>query len=74
MNKKKILIIDDEVDIANNIKAILDDENYISSVANNSSQALNKLSNEEHFLKLGFILVKLNIHYRFFIKLLCYEK
>ncbi len=50
MNKKKILIIDDEVDIANNIKAILDDENYISSVANNSSQALNKLSNENYDL------------------------
>ena len=28
MNKKQVLIIDDELDIANNIKAILNDENY----------------------------------------------
>ena len=43
---RKILIIDDEIDIANNIKAILDDENYISITANNSVDAFKYLSNE----------------------------
>ena len=45
--KKNILVIDDEFDIANNIKAILDDENYNSSTAQNSSEALNILSNNQ---------------------------
>ena len=44
MNKKKILIIDDEVDIANNIKAILSDENYNTSIAHNSKDAFQQLS------------------------------
>ena len=43
---RKILIIDDEIDIANNIKAILDDENYFSITANNSVDAFKYLSNE----------------------------
>ena len=50
MNKKKILIIDDESDIANNIKAILDDENYESSIAFNSTAALNCLSKNKYNL------------------------
>ena len=44
MNKKKILIIDDESDIANNIKAILDDEDYDATIAHNSEDALSNLS------------------------------
>ena len=44
MNKKKILIIDDEVDIANNIRLILSDENYNTSIAHNSKDALQQLS------------------------------
>ena len=36
---KKILVIDDELDIANNIKAILNDENYEALTANNSDDA-----------------------------------
>ena len=50
MNKKKILIIDDEVDIANNIKAILSDENYNSSIAHNSNDALQLLSDNNYNL------------------------
>ena len=44
MNKKKILIIDDEIDIANNIKAILEDESYETSIAYNSTEALSYIS------------------------------
>ena len=44
MNNKRILIIDDEVDIANNIKAIIKDENYDASIAHNSSDACRYLS------------------------------
>ena len=44
MSTKKILIIDDESDIADNIKAILDDEDYESSVAYNSKDAFFYLS------------------------------
>ena len=44
---KKILIIDDEVDITNNIKAILNDENYNSYIANNSIEALDLLNNDK---------------------------
>ena len=50
MNKKKILIIDDEVDIANNIKAILSDENYNTSIAHNSKDALQQLSDNNYSL------------------------
>tara|TARA_B100000965_G_scaffold10053_1_gene7808 strand:- start:95 stop:1429 length:1335 start_codon:yes stop_codon:yes gene_type:complete len=37
---KKILIVDDEKDIRNNIKAILSDENYFADTAENSDEAL----------------------------------
>ena len=50
MNKKKILIIDDEIDIANNIKAILSDENYDTSAAHNSNDALQYLSKNNYNL------------------------
>ena len=39
-----ILIIDDEVDIANNISAILSDENYEAYKASNSDQAFDLMS------------------------------
>ena len=39
-----ILIIDDEVDIAKNISAILTDENYQTYKASNSDQAFNLMS------------------------------
>ncbi|MBD1142201.1 sigma-54-dependent Fis family transcriptional regulator [Pelagibacterales bacterium SAG-MED32] len=42
---KKILIIDDEIDICNNIKAILNDEGYVSEIALNSDQAFKHISN-----------------------------
>ena len=45
---KKILVIDDELDIANNIKAILNDENYEALTANNSDEAF-KLINVNNF-------------------------
>ena len=45
---KKILIIEDEIDIANNLKAVLEDENYSSTIASNSKDAFNCLSND-HF-------------------------
>ena len=48
MNKKKILIIDDEIDIANNIKAILSDDNYDTSTAHNSNDALQYLSKNNY--------------------------
>ena len=50
MNKRKILVIDDEIDIANNIRAILEDEKYDVAIANNSSKALNLLSNNNYNL------------------------
>ena len=50
MRSKNILIVDDEIDIARNIKAILDDENYITSTAGNSDEALNCLANEDYDL------------------------
>ena len=50
MNKKKILIIDDEVDIANNISSILSDENYNTSIAHNSKDALQQLSDNNYSL------------------------
>ena len=50
MNKRKILVIDDEIDIANNIRAILEDEKYDVAIANNSSKALYLLSNNNYNL------------------------
>ena len=50
MNKKKILIIDDEVDIANNISAILNDENYDSDISYNSKDAFDKISKNYYSL------------------------
>ena len=50
MRSKNILIVDVEIDIARNIKAILDDENYITSTAGNSDEALNCLANEDYDL------------------------
>ncbi len=50
MNKKQVLIIDDELDIANNIKAILNDENYHPSIAHNSTQAFNLISENDYSL------------------------
>ena len=41
---KKILIVDDEKDIRNNIKAILTDENYLADTAENSDDALNLIN------------------------------
>ena len=45
---KKILIVDDEIDIRNNIKAILTDENYLANTAENSDEAL-ELINKNDF-------------------------
>ena len=47
---KSILIIDDENDIANNIKAILDDENYYTTTPNNSYEAFSYLDKKEYDL------------------------
>tara|TARA_Y100000748_G_C15500300_1_gene489765 strand:+ start:849 stop:2183 length:1335 start_codon:yes stop_codon:yes gene_type:complete len=40
---KRILIVDDEKDISNNIKAILSDENYLTDTAENSDEALESI-------------------------------
>ena len=45
---KRILIVDDEKDIRNNIKAILNDEDYLTNTAENSDEAL-KLIKENDF-------------------------
>ena len=45
---KRILIVDDEKDIRNNIKAILNDEDYLTDTAENSDEAL-KLIKENYF-------------------------
>ncbi len=50
MSKKKILIIDDEADIANNISAILNDEDFDTSIAYNSNEAFNFLSKNDYSL------------------------
>ena len=42
---KNILIIDDEIDISNNIKAILEDEDYRTSLACNAKETFEKLEN-----------------------------
>ena len=47
---KKILIIEDEIDIANNLKAVLKDENYSTSIANNSTEAFDLLLDEVYDL------------------------
>ena len=41
---RNILIIDDEIDIAKNIKAILEDENFSSSTAVDSTEAFSQLN------------------------------
>ncbi len=41
---KNILVIDDEIDICNNIKAILSDEGFNIQIAHNSHDALNYIS------------------------------
>ena len=50
MNNKTILIIDDEIDIANNIRAILKDENYETSIAYNSTEAFNYITKNNYNL------------------------
>ena len=45
---RRILIVDDEKDIRNNIKAILNDEDYLTDTAENSDEAL-KLIKENDF-------------------------
>ena len=50
MNKKKVLIIDDEIDIADNIKAILEDEGYDATISHDSSDAFNQISNNFYSL------------------------
>ena len=42
--KSKVLIVDDEKDICFLISEILKDENYITTSANNSEEALNEFS------------------------------
>tara|TARA_B100000686_G_C16718017_1_gene933222 strand:+ start:141 stop:1475 length:1335 start_codon:yes stop_codon:yes gene_type:complete len=44
---KKILIIDDEKDIRNNIKAILSDENYLTYTGENSDEALKSIEEND---------------------------
>ena len=47
---KTVLIIDDEIDICNNIKAILEDEGYKADIALNSDDALISLKNVSYNL------------------------
>ena len=44
---KTVLIIDDEIDIVNNIKAILNDENYNCATAKNSKDAISLIYNQQ---------------------------
>ena len=44
-NMKNILVIDDEIDICNNIKAILTDEGFNIQIAHNSDDALRYINN-----------------------------
>lgn len=44
---KRILVIDDNVDLAENVKEILDDEGYRVDVAGGGSEALDKLAAED---------------------------
>ena len=50
MNKKKILIVDDEIDIASNMKLILDDENYHADIAHNSDDTFINLTKYDYDL------------------------
>ncbi len=50
MNKKKILIVDDEIDIASNMKLILDDENYHTDIAHNSDDTFINLTKYDYDL------------------------
>ena len=43
-NKKKILVIDDEIDICKLISGVLDDEGYSTLNAQNSDNAINIFS------------------------------
>ncbi len=52
---KKVLIVDDEKDIRNNIKAILKDEDYLTETAENSDEAL------ELIKKVDFNLIILDV-------------
>ena len=47
---KNILVIDDEIDICNNIKAILTDEGFNIQVAHNSDDALRYINNNSYNL------------------------
>ena len=47
---RNILIIDDEIDICNNIKAILEDEKYEADIALNSDEAFKLLLKKEYSL------------------------
>tara|TARA_B100000902_G_C27319735_1_gene923587 strand:+ start:2565 stop:3896 length:1332 start_codon:yes stop_codon:yes gene_type:complete len=47
---KNILVIDDEIDICNNIKAILTDEGYNIQVAHNSDDALSYINKHSYSL------------------------
>ena len=47
---KNILIIDDENDILNNIKAILEDEKYLTTTASNSEEALKYIKSTDYDL------------------------
>ena len=45
---KNILVIDDEIDICNNIKAILTDEGFNIQVAHNSDDAFNLINKHSY--------------------------
>ncbi len=47
---KNILVIDDEIDICNNIKAILTDEGFNIQIAHNSDDAFNYINNNSYSL------------------------
>ena len=47
---KRILIVDDEKDIRNNIKAILQDENYLTDTADSSDDALDLVGQHSYDL------------------------
>tara|TARA_Y200000002_G_scaffold60990_1_gene46238 strand:- start:1100 stop:2479 length:1380 start_codon:yes stop_codon:yes gene_type:complete len=49
-NMKNILLIDDEIDICNNIKAILTDEGFNIQIAHNSDDAFNYINNNSYNL------------------------
>ena len=49
-NMKNILVIDDEIDICNNIKAILKDEGFNIQIAHNSDDAFNYINKNSYNL------------------------